>query len=118
VVIFALTPFQLSNLSLPSMIASLEGVYHLYENGGMGEIATRADPAFRQLIDKNKRIAIEGMRALLPAGQDVFEKPEQMAKLAEGRDLLAFINTEVPLVVAEATGIDGMSLGFFAEDGD
>jgi uncharacterized protein len=111
-------PFELSGLSLASIIANLEGVLDLYVKGGLAEqLAARESEAAR-LTKLNLESAIEAMRAIEPLGQAAFNDQAVMDRVALVRDPLSFALSEGGLALAEIAGMGALVLGFLDDDGD
>jgi uncharacterized protein len=111
-------PFEPSGLALASMIANIEGVLHLYADGGLAERLAVVEPETARLTRVNLEKAIEDMRALEPSGLAVFNEQALMDKLALVRDPLAFALSEGASALAEIAGMGAMVLGFTDDDGD
>ncbi len=108
-------PFELSCLSLPSMIANTEGVLHLYEKGGFAERLAVNEPPSDKLIRSALASVIAGMREMEPGCVTAFNDKASMDKLALVRE--PFVSALLAGGEALATE-SGMVLGFTDDDGD
>jgi predicted lipoprotein len=111
-------PFELSALSLASMIANLEGVLDLYVKGGLAEQLAVRESETARLTKLDLESAIEAMRAIEPFGPAAFHDQAIMDRLALVRDPLSFALSEGGLALAEIAGMGALVLGFLDDDGD
>ncbi len=108
-------PFELSCLSIPSMVANTEGVLHLYEKGGFAERLAVNEPQSDKLIKSELANVIKGMREMEPGCTTAFNDKAAMDKLALVRE--PFVSALLAGGEALATE-SGMVLGFTDDDGD
>lgn len=104
-----------SGLSVPSVVAGVEGVRHLYEEGGLRERLRAAMPGMADVID------FEFGTALRLASEIPFDGPEAFTNEDAKGKLIAM---SYPLKNAVETGggalghVAGLAIGFNAGDGD
>lgn len=108
-------PFELSCLSIASMVANTEGVLHLYEKGGFAERLAVNEPQSDKLIRSELAKVITGMRDMEPGCTAPFADKPAMDKLALVRE--PFMSALLAGGEALATE-SGMVLGFTDDDGD
>ena len=107
--------FARSGLSVSVMIANLEGVRSLFNDGGFAAQIEPNEPESVELINAELDVAVEVARDVEEHGAKAFVDPAHAEALEEMRFPLRVIQISAPEVLAAATG---MVLGFTDDDGD
>lgn len=108
-------PFELSGLSLATIVANTESGLHLFDAGGFAERLAASEPEISKQIKADLQSVVASLREVEPAGPAAFNDKAQSDKLAQVRE---------PFVAALLAGGEalaketGMALGFTDDDGD
>ena len=108
-------PFELSGLSLASIIANTESALDLYDKGGFAERLTATEPETAKQIKADLLTVLAGLREVEPSGAAAFNDKVLSDKLASVRE--PFVSALIAGGEALATEA-GMVLGFTDADGD
>ena len=112
----ARAPFDLSELSVATFVANLEGLLDMYDKGGFRAALATDDANMATMVADEVAGAIKLMREAMAHGAKAFTEPDHIARLAGAR---------VPMAVAFRLGGDALErtiagevLGFVDSDGD
>lgn len=108
-------PFELSGLSLASIVANTESALDLFDAGGFAERLAATEPETSKQIKADLQAVIAGLREVEPAGPAAFSDKAQSDKLAGVREPFVSALLAGGEALAKETG---MALGFTDDDGD
>lgn len=108
-------PYELSGLSLASIVANTEAALDLFDAGGFAERLAATEPETAKQIKADLQTVLAGLREVEPAGPAAFNDKAQSDKLAGVREPFVSALLAGGEALAKETG---MALGFTDDDGD
>ena len=108
-------PFELSGLSLASIVANTQSALELFDAGGFAERLAVVEPETSKQIKADLQAVLAILREVEPAGPDAFNDKAQSDKLSQAREPFVSALLAGGEALARETG---MALGFTDDDGD
>lgn len=107
--------FEASGLSMQALVANLEGLAHLFREGGIMKRLETAESGIGRALQNDLDISLKEMRSISVPVAAAVENPESEGKLIAVGFPLKNVREETARVLSQAAGL---SLGFNALDGD